>query len=166
MAESRWYVVRVKARQETIAEENLARQGYRVWLPQISLQRRRRGKWRPVVEPLFPGYLFVQLQPGVESYAPIRSTRGVTDLVRFADEPIPMPGDIVEGLRLRQEELEAEGSSMPFQPGDKLHIVDGAFSGWEGVYALSEGEDRITLLLEILGKEQRLSVRKNDVISL
>ena len=40
----------------------------------------------PVVEPVFPRYLFVRLDFGVTNLAPIRSTLGVSDLVRFGEQ--------------------------------------------------------------------------------
>ena len=78
-----WYVVATKLRQETVALQNLKRQSYEVFLPQITLRKRRRGKWQEVIEPLFPGYLFVALEAGVDDAAPIRSTLGCVGLVRF-----------------------------------------------------------------------------------
>ena len=56
-----WYAVATKARDESVARANLERQDYQVFLPTISLKKRRRGRWMSVTEPLFPGYLFVSL---------------------------------------------------------------------------------------------------------
>jgi transcriptional antiterminator RfaH len=166
MSEFRWYVVRTKPRQEQLAEDNLSRQHYRVWLPRITCERRLRGRWRDSLEPLFPGYLFVQLRPGVENYSPIRSTRGVADLVRFANEPAVIPLGNIEALQQLQQSNVPRSANQPFEAGEKLRIVDGPFSGWEGVYELSEGGERVTVLLDMLGKGQRLSIRKDDVSTL
>jgi len=78
-----WYVVATRPRQESVARDHLTRQGYSVLLPEISLKKRRQSRWVVVIEPLFPGYLFVQLAFGQDDTAPIRSTRGCRDLVRF-----------------------------------------------------------------------------------
>ena len=69
---ARWFVVQTKPRQEQIALDNLSRQGYHSYLPRLCQQKRRRDQWHTVVEPLFPGYLFVQLTPGTDNTAPIR----------------------------------------------------------------------------------------------
>lgn len=45
-----WYAVCCKPRHE----ENLLRQGYRVYLPRIRNAHHRRGQWLDKVEPLFP----------------------------------------------------------------------------------------------------------------
>lgn len=81
-----WYVVYAKSRQEAVAEENLGRQGYEVYLPLIAQPRRQRGQWRQVLEPLFPRYLFVHLRLGCDNIGPIRYTTGVSSLVRFREE--------------------------------------------------------------------------------
>ena len=81
-----WYAVQAKPRQENTAEENLRRQGFDTYLPKIQLRRRRRDKWTKVVEPLFPRYLFIHLEPGVDNWAPLRSTLGVSTVVRFGVE--------------------------------------------------------------------------------
>ena len=39
----RWYAVCCKPRQEAVAEENLLRQDFHVYLPRIRIRQRRRG---------------------------------------------------------------------------------------------------------------------------
>ena len=84
-----WYVVATRPRMELTARNNLERQGYTVWLPELTLKKRRKGKWTSVVEPMFPGYVFTQLVFGEEDPAPIRSTLGCRGLVRFGVEYPP-----------------------------------------------------------------------------
>ena len=68
---------------ERQALENLNRQGF--GHPPATDQARTPPprRWQGTVEPLFPGYLFVQLDLGRQNTAPIRSTRGVIGMVRF-----------------------------------------------------------------------------------
>lgn len=61
---SAWYAVFTKPRGEELAAANLRNQGYRVCLPRLSTQRRRKGKWSDAVEPLFPRYLYVPTDHG------------------------------------------------------------------------------------------------------
>ena len=81
-----WYLLYAKPRQEKIAVENLQRQNYAVYFPQVSMWRTRRGVRQKVVEPLFPRYLFIHLDSHTDNWAPIRSTLGVMSLVRFRSE--------------------------------------------------------------------------------
>ena len=94
-----WYAVQTKPRQEQVAVTHLERQHFEIFLPRIRAARHRRGRWQSTIEPLFPGYLFVQLEFGAQNTAPIRSTRGVIGLVRFGGEPQPVPRTIMQALR-------------------------------------------------------------------
>ena len=131
-ARAKWYVVATKTREEETARVNLERQGYIVFLPKLSLKKRRKGHWRVVTESLFPGYLFVALKLGEDDPAPIRSTVGCIGLVRFAHAYTPVPGELIESLQAAA--LEADDVKAPFEPGDKVHFVSGPFAGIEAVF--------------------------------
>lgn len=164
MTRARWYVVKTKARQEWVARDNLMRQGYGVWLPQLPCERHRRGKWQPAVEPLFPGYLFVELEPGVHNFSPIRSTRGVAGLVSFAHEPRAMPPGSVEALRQFHSGRQTGEPAAPFRTGQKIRLVNGPFAGWEGVYASRACHERVLIMLQVLGKPRQLAFARDSVV--
>ncbi len=160
-AEGAWYVVATRPRQESIARDHLTRQGYRVLLPEISLKKRRQSRWVPVVEPLFPGYLFVQLAFGQDDAAPIRSTRGCRDLVRFGEHHPPVPAEVLEAL-LGQATSVTEGGPL-FTLGETVRIEDGPFAGLTAVFDMPKGDDRAQVLLEMLGKLQQVVVDSNQL---
>lgn len=147
-----WFVVHTKPRQEGEAQLQLERQGYPVYLPRLCLPRLRRSRWRDVTEPLFPRYLFVALEKGEQSLAPIRSTRGVSAVLRFGDRYAEVPTTLVEALRLRAN---AEGlhtlNVATFEKGAKVRIIAGPFEGLEAVFDKESGPDRARVLLEVLG---------------
>ena len=156
-----WYAVATKARDEAIAKANLERQDYQVFLPTISLKKRRRGRWVPVTEPLFPGYLFVSLALGADDPAPIRSTVGCIGLVRFGQAHTPVPSSLIAALQ--GTSYGAVDAPLPFNEGDKVRLIAGAFAGIEAVFDMPRGEDRAQVLLELLGKVQRLMVGLDDL---
>ena len=151
-----WYLVYAKPRQEKTAVENLLRQNYEVYFPQISLWRTRRANRRLVIEPLFPRYLFIRLDSQTDNWAPIRSTLGVTSLVRFGTEPARVPDELVEFLQSRQN---AEGLHEWAEPklaiGDHVRVAEGPLAGYEGVLIAKSGRERVTLLLHMLGSQVR-----------
>ena len=95
-----WYLVHTKPRQEKCALENLHRQGYQCYLPTIPAEKLRQGLLTVADEPLFPRYLFIRLGQGdtAKSWAPIRSTKGVSRLVSFGVEPAKVADNLVEAL--------------------------------------------------------------------
>ena len=160
---SRWFAVATKARNEHVAKANLERKDYRVFLPTISLKKRRRGRWTPVTEPLFPGYLFVSLAFGADDPAPIRSTLGCIGLVRFGQTHSPVPSALIAALKGSPEG--AIDTPLFFNQGDNVRLIAGPFSGIEAIYEMPRGDDRAEVLLELLGKVQRLTVNQDDLSS-
>lgn len=156
-----WYAVATKARDEAVAKANLERQDYQVFLPTISLKKRRRGRWTPVTEPLFPGYLFVSLVLGADDPAPIRSTVGCIGLLRFGQTHTPVPSTLIAALQGAPDG--AFDAPLPFSQGDKVRLIAGPFAGIETVFDMPRGEGRAQVLLELLGKVQRLAVNQGDL---
>ena len=161
-ARANWYVVATKAREEETARINLERQGYSIFLPKLSLKKRRKGHWQVVTESLFPGYLFVALELGEDDPAPIRSTVGCIGLVRFAHAYTPVPAELIESLQAI--ESETNDVEAPFKPGDKVRFVSGPFAGIEAVFDMARGVDRAQILLQLLGKDQRITVGIDEMI--
>ncbi|WP_435219069.1 transcription termination/antitermination NusG family protein [Luminiphilus sp. nBUS_07] len=156
-----WYVVATKSREEATAKLNLERQGYSVFLPQLSLRKRRKGKWEIITEPLFPGYLFVSLELGADDPGPIRSTVGCIGLVRLGHTYTPVPAELIAGL---QSVAANDGvTPSPFSSGDTVRLASGPFAGLKAVYDMAKGVDRALILLELLGKVQRLTVEINSL---
>lgn len=161
----KWYLVYSKPRQEKLAEINLERQGYRVWLPRMRVSRRRSGRWIEAIEPVFPRYLLIRLDAGGDNFAPIRSTRGVSGLVRIGMEPAVVPDPVVE--RLRGAADPASGLLLPelaeLRSGDPVEIIDGPFRGLRGIFQARSGEERVLILLNILGQANRVKLSSHQV---
>ncbi len=154
-----WYLVYSKPRQERLALENLARQGYEAYLPLMRHRRRRGRRWVPTVEPMFPRYLFVRLDRLHDNWAPIRSTIGVTSLVRFGHEPARVPDDLVALFQAREDEDGIQRIPPPdFRPGERVRIVDGPFAGYEAIFQARTGKERVEILLRIAGNATRIQI--------
>jgi len=93
-----WYAIHTKPRQEEHAAVHLRRQEFEIYLPRIKQARRFRQRWRDMIEPLFPRYLFIRLDLGNDNVAPIRSTRGVSKLVSFNGLPATVPEPLIDAL--------------------------------------------------------------------
>jgi transcriptional antiterminator RfaH len=147
-----WYLVHTRPRQEEVACEHLERQGYGVYLPRLQLPRRRRGRWHDVVEPLFPRYLFAGMRPGEQSLHPIRSTRGVSALVRGGATYVPVPPGLLEELRAREDATGLHQLSPgDLQPGDAVRILAGPLAGLDAIFQARQGTDRVRVLLTLIG---------------
>lgn len=160
---SNWYLIHTKIRQESLALDNLERQGFECFLPLIRVEKLRRGSLQVVQEALFPRYLFIRLGIGMESqsWAPIRSTMGVSRLVTFGHIPAKIDDDLVADMRAHTESSEVVRSH--FEPGEQLVVTHGPFVGVEAIYQMVNAEGRVTLLLNILSKQVKMVVAPSMV---
>ena len=161
-----WYVVHAKPQQEQLAGDNLARQGYGVYLPRIRVLKRSRRLARQELqlEPLFPRYLFVQPGSHDHSIAPVRSTLGVATLVRFGQEPAVLRHEVLNSIRdfeAHQNEAGLEAIS-PFRSGARVKVIDGPLAGLEGLVS-SVAQERVIVLMQLLGCETRVTMSHHQL---
>lgn len=76
---SRWYALRAAVRSERPALKELQLAGFDAYLPEFKIERFNRKKRVKIVTTLclFPGYLFVQLEP--HQFGAARRCKGVVD---------------------------------------------------------------------------------------
>jgi len=110
-------------------------------------------------EPLFPRYLFIRLGQGdsAPSWAPIRSTKGVSRLVSFGVEPAKVADSLVKALRAQEASVQTEPERL-FKPGERVRLTEAPFAGIEGIYQMADGERRVMVLIELLSKQVRVRV--------
>ena len=154
-----WCVVNSLPHQEGRAEANLVRQGYRVWLPTFRRSRRHARRIETVLAPLFPGYLFVELNLTQQIWSPINGTFGVRRLLCENMRPACVPNSFMEALQKRtnDEGIVAMAASS-LRPGQKVRLVAGPFIDCIGTLLRLDAKDRVALLLSILGQEVRAVV--------
>lgn len=165
-----WYLLSSRPREEERACSNLMEQGYHVYLPMVLREHRNRRRRKICSEALFPRYLFILLSRGVDNWAPIRSTPGVSGLVGFGVRHQiyrPLPASVIDLLKQHEDrygyhQLE---SAEWFSKGDHVRITSGPFSGIEGVFMMDDGLHRSMVLIEMLGKYQAITVESGQLDS-
>lgn len=151
--DAHWYVVHTKPNQESRAADNLRRQGFTVFLPVLQIERLQRGKLRLVEEPLFKRYLFVQFDAAHSAWHVIRSTLGVSALLRTGGQLTYVPPSVIEAL-MQQPNI----TKAMFAPGETLRVTDGPFRDLQVVFELQDGAQRAIVLVELLNKMQRIAL--------
>ena len=155
-----WCAVQTHVRSEDKAAFHLRRQGYDIFLPKHLKRRKhaRRIDWVSV--PLFPRYLFVAIEPDTTPWWAIRSTVGVSSLICFGDVPAVVPAHIITEIKARQDEkgLVKIHAGCDFKRGDRVRIVDGPLNDHEGLFESPTDEERVTILLNLMGREVKVRV--------
>ena len=156
---NKWYLIKTKPRQEKKAKQNLENQGYRVFCPMVKINDR--------LVVLFPGYLFIQLNDKTQNWSPINSTKGVSHFVKFGLNFAKVPNSVIEFIKTNQHITADKLNNLnKFKPGDKVQISDGPFKDYTAIFKCYKSDERIILLMNLLGHEQSLSIKKESVIAL
>jgi transcriptional antiterminator RfaH len=155
---ARWYVVQTQVNGEAKAAQNLLRQGYEIYLPRYLKRRRHARKVDFAAKPLFPRYMFVAVDIEAQRWRSIQSTSGVSRLVTNGDDPAAVPEGVVRALKAREDakgfvKLDAAPS---FAPGDKVRVLGGAFIDNAGLFNGMADHDRVSILLDMLGRQVRV----------
>ena len=154
-----WYLLMTKPKQEALAQTHLENQGYKVFCPVMRIVKSLRGKQQSSMEPLFPRYLFIELDDINQDWSPIRSTKGVLQMVRFGRNWAKVDIEIVESLRQREAMLEqSQQNQTLFKPGEKLRVTSGPFYGLEAEFERMDQDQRVVALMNVLGQSQALTL--------
>jgi len=152
-----WYLIHTKPRQERCALENLQWQGYECYFPTMPAEKLLSGKLGFVERALFPRYLFIRLGqgPAAQSWTPIRSTKGVSRLVTFGTTPAKVEDALITLLRNQEALVQAEPDRL-FRPGERVRITATPFVDIEGIYQMTDADQRVMVLIELMSKPVKI----------
>ena len=153
-----WYVVQTRPNAESKAVAHLGRQDFVTYLPRYLKRRRHARRVEVVTAPLFPRYLFVEIDMAIQRWRSIYSTIGVSRLVCTGDVPTPVPGHVVAMLKDREDAagfIQLERRPQ-FRVGDEIRVCEGILSDRLGLYDGMPDRDRVAVLLDLLGRKVRV----------
>jgi transcriptional antiterminator RfaH len=165
-ANSHWYVLTSKPREEHRAYDNLTMQGYEVFLPKIAQVSKNRGLKQTALKPLFPNYLFIQLDKQVANFNAIRSTRGVGSFVRFGLNQATIDNGIINAIKKRvgcDKQDKTMAGLVDHCQGDSVELTEGSFEGLKAIYQAKNGVERSGLMVKMLGQERQVILKKSRV---
>jgi transcriptional antiterminator RfaH len=146
-----WYAVHTKALKEIPTATVLrAHLGLEVYVPEV----RRRTSAGLRQTPLFPGYLFVQVNLNRVKPSSINSCPGVLRLLTVDNQPQAVPPEVIATIRKGTDRLNALGGwpLCDLQPGAPVRIKDGPFAGLEAIFiGPSTPQERVRIFLDFLG---------------
>ncbi len=160
--EKLWYVVFTKAQKELQVVALLEEKGLTVFLPEVNQLFRGKVQLRP----LFPNYLFVQLDLEKTAVDVVNYTPGVIKVIANDDKPLPLRNEVIEAIREEVERLNARGG-LPrehYVEGELVRLRTGALAGLDAVFVEDLPDvNRAIILLEFLGQENKVTVDLSEI---
>ena len=136
--------------------------GYTVYYPRLRDRRIRHGRRVELRPALFPGYAFVLIR--LQQWYAARWAPGTLGLIMDGVGPAKVPDTVIDEIRLREVDGLIELVPPPtLRRGVRVRILHGPFSGCLAVYADMRPRERVEILLQLLGGEQRVTLAKKDI---
>jgi transcriptional antiterminator RfaH len=164
---SAWYVIQSKRNAERRILSYLALRATRAFLPLLEVVRRSRTRPITLLEPLFPGYLFVcmeRITVNPTSWDKVRWTPGVWRILGAEGTPEPVPQEVIGIIAARARELGFVRPGMRFAGQDRVRLLRGSLAGLEAVFDRPMSRSgRVRVLMELLGQQTGVEVDALDL---
>ena len=157
-----WYLAQLKPNALGVAGRHLRRQGFETFMPLLE-ETRRGPRFETRRAPLFPGYLFVGATGRSADVGAVSFTRGVTRLVEYSGRLAPLPAALVDALQAQCDEDGLYRQNEDFNVGDGVRITRGPFAQHFGRVHALPSEERVWILLDVLGRGAVMEVPWKDI---
>ena len=161
-----WFILQFKSNSHYQAMKNLNQQGFETFLPLHETTLRKTSRFVKSTKPLFPGYMFVLFDRTELKWHKIRNTYGVSRLVTFNSSLKSIPSAFVENLMKRYD---SSGKLIPIEKikkGGKVKILKGPFANFIATVEKYEADQRIWILMDLMGRKTKLQTPLNTLQSL
>ena len=159
-----WYLLYTQPKKEALVADQLSARDLNVFYPTLHIKRGYNRGFRE--EPLFPHYLFVEIDLESQMATGLRWLPGVRTLVHFGERPAFVPRHIVECLqdKLAYMQKTVSKAELLFTPGQTVKVNKGPFAGLDAVFQKGlKGTERVQVLLEVLGRQSRVELDVRDI---
>lgn len=162
--ELNWYVAYTQPKREQVAVSNLQQQCFEAYLPLYKTFKKSPTGSSPMFESMFPRYVFFRPGQAGQSISGARSTRGVSFVLSFGcNAAVLRPENLRAIQACEAERNQADLSEIsPIQPGLQVRLRNGGLRHLEGLVQ-SVSAKRVTLLIEMLGRQQTVSVEHHQL---
>lgn len=159
-----WYALYVKSNHEFVTSVELSKKHIETFLPTVRKLRQWKDRRKWVDFPIFPGYLFIHVQPSPEYFLYALKTRGAINLLSAQPGcPTPITVEEIGSLRI----LVQSGTDFDVYPhlkeGDRVRVRKGPLAGAEGVLAKKDAQYTFLVNVELLGRSIGVKIYADDL---
>jgi transcription antitermination factor NusG len=156
-----WFAAYTTPRHEKAVTRQFGVRHIECFLPlYTSVKRWKNGCRVEVEQPLFPGYVFVNVQR--RSSAKVLQVPGVISIVSSGREPSPLSAREIESLRAGLPQLRYEPHPY-LAAGEKVRIVAGALEGMVGVLVRRKNNFRVVLTLDLIMQSVAVEIGMEEI---
>jgi transcription termination/antitermination protein NusG len=158
-----WFAIQTRSRHEKKVATQLAEKQITAYLPLLKTIHRWSDRRKPVEQPLFPGYVFVQIPRRDQPRVGVLRTSGVVRFVGIQGEGIPIPDKEIENIQTLLS-TDAPFGLFPFlRTGQKVRIRGGYLDGIEGILVAKNSDRSVVVSVELIQRSLAIRVSGFDL---
>ena len=170
----RWYVVHVfsgseKKMAQSILEQaashGLEEQIEDVLVPTEEVVEVRRGAKVQAERKFFPGYILINMELTDAAWSLVQSQPRVTGFLGGKGKPVPITKSEADRLIKQMDEgVERPRSTISFDIGEEVRVVEGPFESFNGVVEEADDEkERLKVAVSIFGRSTPVELEYSQV---
>jgi len=158
-SEEKWYALYTRPRAEKLVYQRLVEEGIETFLPLQKTYRVWSDRKKLVEKPLLSSYIFVRTIK--HNFPKVYKTNGVVKFVSFEGQPVSIPQNQIDNLRLLiNSDAEIEVSSENFTKGDNVEVINGSLIGLRGELIKIGNRNRVVVRIDRLDQNLILKIPK------
>lgn len=171
---ARWYVLHVysgfekkvaESILELAAQKGMADSFEQVLVPTEEVVEIRRGSKVNSERKFFPGYVLIKMDMSDETWHLVKNTPKVTGFLGARERPTPITeAEAQRILRQVTEGVEKPRSSISYEVGEQVRVIDGPFASFVGFVEESDDEKaRLKVSVSIFGRSTPVELEYSQV---
>lgn len=157
----KWYALATCSRHEKRVARQLEGRNIGSFLPLYRSMRKWADRRKELDLPLFPGYVFVQMQ--LETKLRVLQIPGVVRLISFQGRPAEIQAEEIELWRTRLACAQGVEPYPYLQVGRRVRVRRGALEGLEGIISRRKGHCRVVFSIDLIMRSVAVELEENDV---
>jgi transcription antitermination factor NusG len=159
--EVNWFALYTKPRWEKKVAKNLADKGINVYCPLNKVVRQWSDRKKTVHEPLFKGYVFVQISGNETTH--VKQTDGVVNFVYWNKKPAIVRQEEIEIIqRFLSEFSEIEVEDLGLDVNKRVLIKKGVLVNYQGIILEMYG-NKAKVMIESMGVRLSATIDKMNL---
>ncbi len=159
-----WYAAYVRSNHEFVARDEFQRKRIENFLPTVRKLRQWKDRKKNIEFPIFPGYVFIHVNPSSEDFLSVVKTRGVINLVSARPgTPTPVVDDEIDSLKLLVESGRNVDVYPHLKEGSRVRVRRGPLKGAAGTLEKKDGQYTFLVNIELLGRSIGVKIYAEDL---